>query len=112
MNTMHEIKYLYECFKQYSYLLRDNFLKMADILSGGQRHELALAMALDRKLKSVFLDEPSAGLSSKAVEEMYGMLSGTRKMFGITILLIEQNMAKVVGFCERCLISKHVFTYA
>lgn len=75
---------------------------MADKLSGGQRHELALAMTLARQPKLVILDEPSAGLSPKAVEEMYGMLGRIRGNFGITILLIEQNVTRAVGFCERC----------
>lgn len=75
---------------------------MADKLSGGQRHELALAMTLSRRPKLVILDEPSAGLSPKAVEEMYGMLGEIRKELGITVLLIEQNVTRAVGFCERC----------
>lgn len=75
---------------------------MADKLSGGQRHELALAMTLARRPKLVILDEPSAGLSPKAVEEMYGMLGKIRKVLGITVLLIEQNVTRAVGFCERC----------
>ncbi len=75
---------------------------MADKLSGGQRHELALAMTLARRPKLVILDEPSAGLSPKAVEEMYGMLEKVRKRLGVTVLLIEQNVTRAVGFCERC----------
>jgi len=75
---------------------------MADKLSGGQRHELALAMTLSRRPKLVILDEPSAGLSPKAMEEMYGMLGEIRKKLGITVLLIEQNVTRAVGFCERC----------
>ncbi len=75
---------------------------MADKLSGGQRHELALAMTLIRKPKLVILDEPSAGLSPKAVEEMYEMLEMVRKNIGITMVLIEQNLNHAVEFCERC----------
>lgn len=75
---------------------------MADKLSGGQRHELALAMTLARQPKLVILDEPSAGLSPKAVEEMYGMLEEIRKTLGITTLLIEQNLTRAVEFCKRC----------
>jgi ABC-type branched-subunit amino acid transport system ATPase component len=75
---------------------------MADKLSGGQRHELALAMTLARQPKLVILDEPSAGLSPKAVEEMYGMLGKIRENYGVTIMLIEQNVTRAVGFCERC----------
>lgn len=79
---------------------------MADKLSGGQRHELALAMTLARRPKLVILDEPSAGLSPKAVEEMYGMLGEIRKELGITVLLIEQNVTRAVGFCDRCVMLK------
>jgi ABC-type branched-subunit amino acid transport system ATPase component len=80
---------------------------MADKLSGGQRHELALAMTLSRRPKLVILDEPSAGLSPKAVEEMYGMLGEIRKELGITVLLIEQNVSHAVSFCSRCLLLNH-----
>ena len=77
---------------------------MADKLSGGQRHELALAMTLARQPKLVILDEPSAGLSPKAVEEMYEMLGKIRENYGITIILIEQNVTRAVGFCDRLVI--------
>ena len=80
---------------------------MADKLSGGQRHELALAMTLSRRPKLVILDEPSAGLSPKAVEEMYRMLGEIRKELGITVLLIEQNVSRTVSFCSRCLLLNH-----
>lgn len=75
---------------------------MADKLSGGQRHELALAMTLARQPRMVILDEPSAGLSPKAVEENYEMLESLRRQFGISVLLIEQNITRAIGFCERC----------
>lgn len=75
---------------------------MADKLSGGQRHELALAMTLARQPKLVILDEPSAGLSPKAVEEMYGMLGKIKDTCGISIMLIEQNAARAVKFCNSC----------
>lgn len=76
---------------------------MADMLSGGQRHELALAMTLARQPKLVILDEPSAGLSPKAVEEMYRMLGRIKENFEITIMLIEQNVTRAVRFCDMCM---------
>ena len=78
----------------------------ADTLSGGQRHELALAMTLARHPRLVILDEPSAGLSPAAVEEMYGMLGEIQKEFENSILLIEQNINQTAEFCQRCLIIK------
>lgn len=75
--------------------------KMADKLSGGQKHQLSLAMTLATNPRLVILDEPSAGLSPIAVEEMYQMLHTVRETLGITIILIEQNIAKAVEFCDK-----------
>lgn len=74
---------------------------MADKLSGGQKHQLSLAMTLATNPRLVILDEPSAGLSPKAVEEMYQMLRDVRAKLNVTIILIEQNIAKAVEFCNR-----------
>lgn len=76
--------------------------KMADKLSGGQRHQLALAMALARHPRLLILDEPSAGLSPKAVEEMYEILEAIRSKMNIAIILIEQNVNKAILFCNYC----------
>lgn len=72
---------------------------MADKLSGGQKHQLSLAMTLATNPRLVILDEPSAGLSPKAVEEMYQILSVVKERHDITIILIEQNISKAVDFC-------------
>ena len=96
---------------------------MADKLSGGQCHELALAMTLARKPKLVVLDEPSAGLSPQAIKELYaqgmytlfnssamspknvsqikGILVALRKCLSISILLVEQNISVARSFCDR-----------
>lgn len=78
--------------------------RMADKLSGGQRHQLALAMALAGEPELLILDEPSAGLSPRAVEEMYGILEVVRRRMKVTIVLIEQNINKAIGFCDCCLL--------
>ena len=74
---------------------------MADKLSGGQKHQLSLAMTLSTNPRLVILDEPSAGLSPKAVEEMYQMLSAVKEKLDVTIILIEQNIDKAIEFCNR-----------
>lgn len=78
--------------------------QMADKLSGGQKHQLALAMALASNPRLVILDEPSAGLSPKAVEDMYSILRAVREQMQVTIVLIEQNIAKAVDFCDKSLL--------
>ena len=77
--------------------------RMADKLSGGQKHQLALAMTLATRPRLVILDEPSAGLSPKAVEEMYGVINELI-MGRLTVLLIEQNVGKAVVFCDKCIV--------
>lgn len=79
---------------------------MADKLSGGQKHQLSLAMTLATNPRLVILDEPSAGLSPKAVEEMYQMIRDVSAKLDVTIILIEQNIAKAVEFCDRSLLLK------
>lgn len=78
--------------------------KMADKLSGGQRHQLALAMTLAQRPRLVILDEPSAGLSPKSVESMYTILEEVRKRMNVSIILIEQNINKAIQFCDRSLL--------
>lgn len=77
---------------------------MADKLSEGERHQLALAMALSANPKLVILDEPSAGLSPSAVDSMYKLLSEITKSLGTSIILIEQNITRAVAFCDRCVL--------
>lgn len=77
---------------------------MADKLSGGQKHQLSLAMTLATNPQLVILDEPSAGLSPKAVEEMYQLLSVVKERPNVTIILIEQNISKAIEFCDRSLL--------
>ena len=78
--------------------------KMADKLSGGQKHQLALAMALASSPPLLIMDEPSAGLSPIAVEEMYRIIAAAQEKFQISILLIEQNVSKAVQNCDRCVL--------
>ncbi len=76
--------------------------KMADKLSGGQKHQLALAMSLASLPRLVILDEPSAGLSPIAVEDMYSIIASIKERFNMSIILIEQNVSKAIQNCERC----------
>ena len=58
-------------------------------------------MTLSTNPRLVILDEPSAGLSPIAVQELYEILHDVRETFGITIILIEQNIASAIEFCDR-----------
>jgi len=76
----------------------------ADKLSGGQRHWLALRLALTKPVKLLILDEPSAGLDPAAASTLYRRLTELREKSGIAILLIEQNVRLARDFCRRLLV--------
>jgi ABC-type branched-subunit amino acid transport system ATPase component len=64
----------------------------AGLLSGGQRQMVAMASAMMPRPKLLVLDEPSAGLSPKNAQALYDIVARIRST-GITLLLIEQNIA-------------------
>ena len=69
-------------------------------LSGGQRQLLALGRALISKPEVLLLDEPSAGLSPKAIDEVFGYIENINQS-GVSTLLVEQNAKRALRFCNR-----------
>ena len=72
----------------------------AGSLSGGQRQMLACARALIVKPGVLMLDEPSAGLSPKFVEQVFARLTEIRAS-GVTIVLVEQNARAALAIGDR-----------
>ena len=72
----------------------------ANKLSGGERLQLALAMCFLKNPSLLIMDEPSAGLSPLAVNEMYRTLETLRIKNNLTTILIEQNISRAVDFCS------------
>jgi branched-chain amino acid transport system ATP-binding protein len=52
------------------------------------------------KPKLIMFDEPSIGLSPALTEVMFGVVKSLHDR-GITILLVEQNVAKSLALCNR-----------
>lgn len=77
---------------------------MGDRMSGGQKHQLALAMTMAQNPRFVILDEPSAGLSPRSIDEMYTIIDSICSKASTAVLLIEQVVAKAVEHCDRCLL--------
>jgi branched-chain amino acid transport system ATP-binding protein len=84
-------------------ILRQRAEQRADRLSGGEQQQLAVARALLRKPRLLILDEPSLGLAPKMIDVIYGLLEELRAE-GATMLLVEQNAARTIDFCQRSLV--------
>jgi branched-chain amino acid transport system ATP-binding protein len=85
-------------------VLKGMFDKRAGLLSGGERQMLAIAAALVRKPRLLLLDEPSAGLSPKIVQEVLAKIHEIRVQLGMTILLVEQNVGQALKVTDRAVV--------
>ncbi len=72
----------------------------AGSLSGGEQQMLAIGRALMTSPALLMLDEPSLGLSPKAIHEVFEQLSSLRAE-GTTLLIVEQNVRLVLRYAER-----------
>jgi len=98
-----EVKSYFDLFK-YSQNGRSSL--EASYLSGGEQHQLALAMVMMKNPDFLILDEPSAGLSPGNVKKLYQSLSKIKKQRKISILLIEQNVRFAYKFSDRVTLLK------
>lgn len=73
---------------------------LAKSLSYGDRRRLEIARALASRPRLLLLDEPVAGMRQMEVQQI-GNLVRSLAAEGMTILLIEHNMAFVMGLCSR-----------
>lgn len=72
--------------------LKDRANQMAGTMSGGEQAMLAVARALMSEPELLLVDEPSAGLAPAIVGELFDLLRSVNED-GVTILLVEQNIA-------------------
>lgn len=82
--------------------LAERLNQKAGTLSGGQRQMLAMSRALMTDPDLLMLDEPSAGLSPKASEEVFSTISDIHKKMGRTIVMIEQDAYQSLSISDRC----------
>ncbi len=85
--------------------LHPRLRQLAGTLSGGEQQMLAVARALMAAPRAVLMDEPSAGLGPKVVDELMDQVVELKGR-GLTILLVEQNVGAALSVAERAYVLK------
>ena len=80
--------------------LRERLGSLAANLSGGEQQMLSIGRALMARPKLIMIDELSLGLMPKMVDLCYDALLRL-KQDGMTILLVEQNTARVLAVADH-----------
>ena len=81
-------------------ILEQRASQTAGNLSGGEQAMLAIGRALMARPRLLILDEPSLGLSPLLVEEMFALIRRLNAE-GLSILLVEQNVAQSLEIAHR-----------
>jgi branched-chain amino acid transport system ATP-binding protein len=80
--------------------LRDRAANRANKLSGGEQQMLAIGRALMSNPELLLMDEPTEGLAPLLVREV-GRVIAELKRSGLSILLVEQNLALALSVADR-----------
>jgi branched-chain amino acid transport system ATP-binding protein len=81
-------------------ILAERLHQKAGSLSGGEQQMLAIGRALMSSPDLLLLDEPSLGLAPQVVDRIFDLIGNLRDR-GLTILLVEQNVAQSLEIADR-----------
>jgi branched-chain amino acid transport system ATP-binding protein len=84
----------------------------AKSLPYGDQRRLEIARALATDPKVLLLDEPAAGMNPKETHALAELIRRLRDAFGMTILLIEHDMALVMEICDHITVLDYGVTIA
>ncbi|MBR5338154.1 MAG: sugar ABC transporter ATP-binding protein [Lachnospiraceae bacterium] len=74
-------------------------------LSGGNKQKVVLARWIGKDSDILVLDSPTRGIDIKVKQDIYQLMDRMRKE-GKSIIMISEEMAELIGMCDRILIMK------
>jgi branched-chain amino acid transport system ATP-binding protein len=80
--------------------------QQAGLMSGGEQRMVAIGMGLILKPRALLLDEPTTGLAPVVVHELMRTIRRLRDAQGISIVLVEQNIASMLKVVDRLYVMK------
>jgi len=90
------LDFVYDLFPR----LEERRTQLAGTMSGGERKMLGIGRSLMADPKLLLVDEPSFGLAPQLTDQVFESLE-TLRNGGLTILVVEQNVAKTLSVTGR-----------
>lgn len=87
-------------------ILKNRAKQISATLSGGEQQMLAIARSLMLKPKLLCIDEPSVGLAPLVKRELFERIAAVARS-GITVLLVEQDVAMTFAMSCRNYVLSH-----
>jgi len=79
-----------------------------DTLSGGEKQKAAIAAAMVLRPSILVLDEPTSQLDPQSAEEVLQALVGLNHDLGLTILLAEHRMERILPYADQLVYVQHL----
>lgn len=112
-----ELAYTMECLGQPEHVMRRRVEETLDLLglaevrdralttlSGGQRQRVAIGSVLTAHPRILVLDEPTSALDPGAAEEVLAALHRLVHDLGVTVLLAEHRLERVLEYADRLVV--------
>lgn len=84
-------------------ILAERHAQSADLLSGGEQQQLAMAVVLANPPSLFIADEPSLGLSPMASQTVFDALSELREL-GTSLILVEEKAGRALAMADLVII--------